>query len=190
MVAAHSISIAALLSATAGVALLRYGWRRPSRWRSLIVTGGWAAAAAAVVMYSAAFGIEVGPAHAALAFSIAGIASVLINIELRTPKRRAERARSIAPADAASSIGRAALRTVTAGVLTTFAAYEIGIAYAACVPARSSNLLVFGAFTVLVVWSALVVWAMSDPRVVRVALVLSLAALLAKALASWPMLCE
>lgn len=178
MTAASVLSIAGLLTAAAGVGVLRYCWRNPARWHAPGLALGWAVLGASIFFLSSAFGAEPGSAFAVTAYSVAGIAAVLLNIEIRTSKRTG-RVRTTAPAESSRNLPRALLRTLTTGILTAVAALWLGITYTACAPLPGPNALVFSSFAVLLVWSGFVVWAMSATKVGPVALILAVCAAIA-----------
>lgn len=178
MTGASVLSIAGLLTAAAGVGVLRFCWRNPARWHAPGLALGWAVLGASVFLLSSAFGAEPGSAFAVTAYSIAGMAAVLLNIEVRTSKRPA-RMRTTAPAESSPNLPRALLRTLTTGILSAVAALWIGITYTACAPLPGPDALVFSSFAVLLLWSSFVVWAMSATKVVPVALILAVGAAIA-----------
>jgi hypothetical protein len=189
MDASDGLAFAAFLAVAIGVAALRLVWRRTGRWHAIAVTGGWAVLGASVLIYSAALGAEVGPAVAATAFCIAGIAAVGSGFERRAAKARAARVPFIDPAETPSNVWQAVLRTVTTGVLSLAAALAIGTAFAACAPAATPNAVVFGVFATLVIWAGLAVWAVTDTHLIRTAAVLTLVGASAYGLALWPGVC-
>jgi hypothetical protein len=189
MDASDGLAFAAFLAVALGVAVLRLVWRRTGRWHAVAVGGGWAVLGASVLIYSAALGAEVGPAVAATAFCIAGIAAVGSGFEIRAAKSRAARVSFIDPAETRSNVWHAILRTVTTGVLSLVAALAIGVAFTACAPETTPNTVVFGVFATLVIWAGLAVWAVTDTHLLRTAAVLVVVAASAYGLALSPGVC-
>lgn len=179
----------AFLTVAAGIAMLRVAWRRTERWHAAAVAGGWVVLGLSVLIYAAASGAEVGPAIAATAFCIAGIAAVGSGFELRAARAKAARAALIDPAETGSTIWQAVLRTVTTGVLSLAAALAIGVALIACAPEATPNAVVFAVFATLVIWAGLAIWAVTDARLLLTAGVLTLVAASAYALALTPGAC-
>lgn len=170
-------------SALLGIGILRYAWRRPARLHALMVSGGWATVIVSMILYARACGAEAGVPFALAAFSLGGIAAVLGNIEIRTPKKREARERSTPPAESHSSALTVVLRTIVVGLLTALAAWGVGLAYARSFTLPGTNVLLFSGFALLVIWSALIVWASSDPRVVRITVILAALTALANGVA-------
>lgn len=182
-----ALSIIAASTALLSIGLLRYIWRRPSRWHAMALIGGWAALVASLLLYAHARGAEVGVPFALAVFSLGGIAAVLCNIEIRSPKKRNARERSTPPADSRSSPLTVALRTATVGVLTALTAWGFGLAYVKSFTSPGTNVLLFTGFAILATWAALIVWASTDPRVVRITAIFAVLAALVGAMAYWPL---
>ena len=117
----------AVSSALLSIGILRYAWRRPVRQHALMVSGGWATAIVSMILYARACGAEVGVPFALAAFNLGGIAAVLGNIEIRTPKKRDARERSTPPAESRSSPLTVVLRTLSVGLLAALAAWGFGL---------------------------------------------------------------
>ena len=183
------LAFAGVVAVAAGIATLRYAWRRQERWHAVAVAGGWAVLAAAVLICEAAYSAEVGPAVAATAFCIAGIVAAGFGLQVRPAKAAGARERFIDPSENPVHLGWAVLRTVTTGVVTLIAALCVGMTFTACVPVAAPNAVVFGVFTALLVWAGLAVWAVTDARVLRTAAILLLVAAAAYGLAVWPGVC-
>jgi hypothetical protein len=189
MSASDGLALAGFLAVAAGIAVLRFAWRRRERWHAAAVAGGWAVLAVAVLLYASSVGAEVGPAVAATAFCISGIAAAALGLQIRAPRTAGPREQFIDPSENPSHIGRDIIRTLTTCVLTLAAALCIGLAFNACAPMATPNAVVFGVFATLVAWSGLAVWAVTDRNVARTAAVLVVIAALAYALATTPGVC-
>lgn len=181
-----ALPIIAASTALLSIGMLRYAWRRPSRWHAPALSGGWAALAFSMALYARVRGAEVGVPFALVVFSLGGIAAVLWNIEIRTPRKRDARERSTPPADSRSSPLTMVLRTLAVGLLTALTALGFGLAYAKSFTSPGTNALLFTGFAVLMIWSALIVWASTDPRVVRITVIFAALAALANVVAYWP----
>lgn len=179
-----ALPVIAASTALLSVGMLRYAWRRPSR-RHAAVLGGWATAAVSLMLYSSARGAEVGVPFAVAVFSLGGIAAVLANIEIRAPKKMRSRERSTPPADSRSSPLSVVLRTLTVGVLTALTVLGFGLACVKSFTLPGTNVLLFTGFAMLAVWAVLIVWASTDPRIVRVTVIFAVLAALANLLAHW-----
>lgn len=180
--------IIAASTALLSVGVLRYAWRKHSRWHAVAFIGGWFIVIVSILLYARARGGEVGVPFAVTVFSLGGIAAVLCNIEIRSPKSRNARERSTQPADSRSSPLTVVLRTVTVGVLTALTALGFGLAYVKSFALPGTNALLFTGFAVLMIWSALIVWASTDPRVVRITVIFALLAVVANVIAFLPLL--
>lgn len=183
------LAIAGFVAVAAGIAVLRYAWRWQDRWHAAAVVGGWAVLGAAVLMHSAAFSAEVGPAIAVTAFCIAGIAAAAFGLEIRAAKTASARERFIDPSENPVHLGRAVLRTLTTGVLSLIAGLCVGMTFTACMPISAPNAVVFGVFATLLVWAGLAVWAVTDARVARTGGILLVVAAVAYGLAVSPGVC-
>jgi len=171
--ASTSLAFAALLAALGGVALLRLSWRWKTRLHGFLVAAGWLTLAASLVLAVTAFGAEVGPPVILTAWSLAGIAAVLGNLERRTARVRAPRSETIDPDDTDSGWLHFAFHLLSACLLTGIAAFLSFVLLAQCLFLPTPNAVLFGVFALLLLWSLFAIWASSDRRVFRTAAMLA-----------------
>lgn len=84
-------TLAGLSAVIAGMASLRLAWRGQSAWRPYLIITGWALLALALFAFSLAIGGETGIPLAIILISLAGLAAVMGNRELRPRKTARER---------------------------------------------------------------------------------------------------
>jgi hypothetical protein len=183
-------TLAATLLLLLGVALLRLSWARRNGTR-IATTAGWLLVVAGIVTYGYAWGGEVGTALALAVFSALAYVVVAAGIELRGDKQRPERGLALEPEDRPTNWGRGIAKSLLAVVLAGIAAVGIGVAFAVAMPMAPTDRIVIGGLLVPMLWGAGMAWTLSDAKLLRAALLLTLvsacaygAAFLPKVLAS------
>ena len=185
-------STLAIGSAALGVGLLRASWSRRGGGRPWLTTAGWLAFfGGAVAWHGAGLGWDeaialamLGPcliAYGVLA-RLAGWSTASASVtrapepaELHAP----EKTRSSAAAKSAppASLARGAARALLAGPLALVAALGLTALIALRTPWLEADRLVTAGFLLPIAWAAGAIWATMDGKLVRVAVALSLTAI-------------
>tara|TARA_B100000678_G_scaffold272644_1_gene262260 strand:- start:14995 stop:15543 length:549 start_codon:yes stop_codon:yes gene_type:complete len=160
-------TLAGLSAVIAGMASLRLAWRGQSAWRPYLIITGWALLALALFAFSLAIGGETGIPLAIILISLAGLAAVMGNRELRPRKTAREREGVIDPSDRASRWWRGALRVILAGPLSGAAAILVGVALAKQLPFQDVDAVALGGLTVPLLWAGGMAWTLSDDKILR-----------------------
>jgi hypothetical protein len=175
---------AALVLLPVGIVLVRLAWRqRSGRWR---MPAGWLLIAAGLAAWIKTLGAELGTAYWLLAFSAVAFAVIAANLELRSAPARAGREVALEPEERPTNWRRAIAKSFLAFVLAGVAAIGIGVAFAVSMPLATTDRIVIGGLMVPVLWGAGMAWTLSDAKVLRATLLLTLISALAYGIAFLP----
>lgn len=159
-----------------GVTGLYCSWRRfalSGRW---VVAASWLLIAASLWAWSVAAGAEFGISFGLLALSLFGGLLVLVNFEVRE-RKQARPTPTQAVAVDPRSWGRHLLLFVVSIPLAGVAAIFCTVLLCSLLPWATADEAVLAVFLVPVVWGLAAYWACADPRPLRPAAALLLAAL-------------
>ena len=161
-----------LVGAVGAAGLLRRSWGDRSVSRPWWILAGWAVVAVLVVFGGLTLGSGRGPFIAFTVVSVAALAVVAANIQLREAKVRGDKSLAPEPSDRASKAWRGWLRGLLAGPLGMIAAMGVAIAFAAFCPGAAQTRLVIGGLMVPVLWGGAMAWTLADDRILRATAVL------------------
>lgn len=178
-------AIGALLLLSA-LLLLRMSWARRNRDWHIATIAGWLLAAAGIASYASVWGGEVGTALALALFSALAYVVVAAGLELREEKQRPDRDMSLEPEDRATNWLRAIARSLLAFVLAGVASVGVGVAFAVAMPIAPTDRIVIGGILVPMLWGAGMAWTLSDAKLRRASLLLSLVSAAAYGVAFLP----
>jgi hypothetical protein len=180
----HGATLAATLLLLAGIAVLRLAWLR-ARAR-LLVLAGWVLVGAALAGYGHAGGAETGTALGLLAFSGVAYLIVASGVEMRVARVRPGREVALEPEERPTNWSRGAAKSFLAVVLAGVAAVGIGVAFAVAMPLAPTERIVIGGLMVPILWGGGMAWTLSDAKLVRATLLLTLVSAAAYAIAFLP----
>jgi len=161
-----------LAGATGAAWLLRRSWGDRSVSRPWWIAAGWAAIAVLIVVGGLTLGSGRGPFIAFTIVSVAAVAVVAANIQMREGKVRSDKSLAPEPSDRVSKAWRGWLRGLLAGPLGMIAAMGVAIAFAAFCPGAAQTRLVIGGLMVPVLWGGAMAWTLADDRILRATAVL------------------
>lgn len=170
----------------ASVVFLRLSWSRRNGSSRMAAGAGWMLAAAGLAVYASVWDGEAGMALALAMFSVLAYIVVATGIELRDKKHRPERELALEPEDRLSNWPRAIAESLLAVVLAGIAAVGIGVAFAVAMPLAPTDRIVVGGILVPVLWGAGMAWTLSDAKLLRATLLLSLVSAFAYGVAFLP----
>tara|TARA_Y100001933_G_scaffold221828_1_gene231955 strand:+ start:4861 stop:5403 length:543 start_codon:yes stop_codon:yes gene_type:complete len=165
---------AAVLAATAGVALLHGAWRRrlPRAW--LPVPAGWTLLGASAWFWVAGAGAEFGVTLALLATSLVAWLFVWQDRQRRERRGRQDTAPKVADG---RSLAEHALLFVLVVPLAAVASALVSTALSLALPVSEVNAMVIVLAVMPVLWGAAAWWSVADPRPLRPAAALTIGAL-------------
>jgi hypothetical protein len=171
-----------------GIFVLRVHWLRRRAWGRAGVLCGWLLIAAALTVFGYAWGGELGTAYGLLAFSAVAYVLVAIGVELREAKQRSQRDVALEPEERPTNWPRGIAKSFLAIVLAGIAAIGIGVAFAVAMPLDVKDRIVVGGLLVPVLWGAGMAWTLSDAKVLRATVLLTVISVVAYANAFLPKL--
>jgi hypothetical protein len=179
-------AIAGACAALSGAWGLRNAWAQPGRTRVLWTLTGWALFAASLALWRLS-----GWGEAAIAFWLTGgmvlaYALVVASLSMRARKKNGTQAASLDPARRPTRPWRAALRFLTAGLVSGVAALLACAAYVVLVPGVLIDRVAAAAFLLPLLWGAAMAWTLSDSKLVRPAVGLAVVVLFCAGLAFLP----
>jgi F0F1-type ATP synthase membrane subunit c/vacuolar-type H+-ATPase subunit K len=164
---------ALLLAGAVGAAwLLRRSWGDRTVSRPWWIAAGWAIVAVLVVVASLTLGSGRGPFIAFTVVSVASLAVVAANVQLREARVRGDKSLAPEPSDRVSKAWRGWLRGLLAGPLGMIAAMGVAICFSAFCPGAAQTRLVIGGLMVPVLWGAAMAWTLADDKILRATAVL------------------
>jgi hypothetical protein len=158
--------------AVGGAWLLRRAWSDRTVSRPWWLVAGWGAVVVLVVIAGLTLGSGRGPFIAFTIVSVAALAVVATNVQLREAKVRNDRSLAPEPSDRISKAWRGWLRVLLAGPLGMIAAMGVAIAFVAFCPGAAQTRLAIGGLTVPVLWGGAMAWTLADDKIVRATAVL------------------
>ncbi len=165
--------MALIFAGSVGAAwLLRRAWSDRTVLRPWWLAAGWGAVAVLVVLAGLTLGSGRGPFIAFTMVSVAALAVVATNLQLREAKVRSDRSLAPEPSDRISKAWRGWLRALLAGPLGMIAAMGVAIAFVAFCPGAAQTRLAIGGLTVPVLWGGAMAWTLADDKIVRATAVL------------------
>ena len=180
----HIGTFAATALLLGGIGLLRLVWARGG---TLFATlAGWLLIAAGLTGYGYVWGGEAGTAYGLLALSAAAYLIVIAGVEMRVARVRPGREVALEPEDRPTNWGRAIAKSFLAVVLAGVAAVGIGVAFAVAMPLAPTDRIVVGGLLVPILWGAGMAWTLSDARLLRATLLLTVISAVSYAIAFLP----
>lgn len=176
--------LASTLSVAAGLVALRASWLK-GKWR-LATFGGWLLIGAGLYGFIHIFGAELGMSYGLLALPVLAFAVVWYGLERRAARGRPGRDVALEPEDRPTNWGRAIAKSFLAVVLAGVAAIGIGVAFAIHMPMIPADRIVIGGILVPILWGGGMAWTLSDAKLVRATLLLTLISAAAYAAAFLP----
>ncbi len=183
-----SVELAGRVTSTlvlvAGVVLLRLAWLRGKA--RLATLGGCLFVGAAFYGFIYIWGGEMGSAYALLALSAAAFLVIWYGLERRVARVRPGRDVALEPEDRPTNWRRATAKSFLAIVLAGVAAIGIGVAFAVNMPLVPTDRIVIGGILVPILWGGGMAWTLSDAKLVRATLLLTVISAAAYAAAFLP----
>ena len=176
-------TIAGIGATLAGIGSLRLAWGRAGPARPWLIAGGWALLSVAILAFALAIGGETGVPLGVVVISVAGLAAVLANREVRPRKEIRQRDEVIDPSDRQSRWWRGALRVLLAGPLSGAASILVGVALAKQLPLADVDAIAVGGLAVPLLWAGGMAWTLSDDRILRALAVIAIVSAVSFALA-------
>ena len=179
-------ALASIALILAGLVVLRLRWLR---WRNvgrIATLAGWLLITAGFTVFGLIWGAEVGIFFGLLGLSAAAYFVIALGVELRKPKARAARSLAEEPEERPTNWTRAIAKSFLAVVLAGVAAIGIGVAFAVAMPIGVQDRIMIGGILVPVLWGAGMAWTLSDAKVLRATLLLSLISVVAYSIAFLP----
>lgn len=173
-----------------GIFVLRHHWLRRRAWGRIGVFCGWLLIAAALVVFGFAWGGELGTVYGLLAFSAVAYVLIALGVELREAKQRGQRDIALEPEERPTNWTRRIAKSFLAIVLAGIAAIGIGVAFAVAMPLDAKDRILIGGLLVPVLWGAGMAWTLSDAKLVRATLMLTVISIVAYAIAFLPKMME
>ena len=165
-------SVLLLAGAAGSVWLLRRSWGDRTVSRPWWIAAGWAAIALVIVIAGLVLGAGRGPFIGFTVVSVAALALVVANVQLREARVRGDKSLAPEPSDRVSKAWRGWLRGLLAGPLGMIAAMGVAICFAAFCPGAAQTRLVIGGLLVPVLWGGAMAWTLSDDKILRATAVL------------------
>lgn len=179
----HVLGFAAVF---VGIVLLRQAWLRRGRARMLAL-GGWFAVGGGFYALMYAEGAEIGVTYGLLALSIGAYGTILANIQLSDRAAQVDKGdRALEPEQRRTNIPRAIAKSLLAIVLAGVAAIGIGVAFAVSMPLEPQDRIMIGGLLVPVLWGGGMAWTLSDAKLARAAILLTLVSIVSYAIAFLP----
>lgn len=165
------IAAGGLLSA-AGVVMLRKRWLARGTDARAFLLVGWIAILLAFVLFSYAWGAELGTTYAFGALSLIAYALIIATLERRNSKHREPREPSVDPEERSTNWRRGIAKSLLAIVLAGIASIGVGVALAIYLPIPPGDRAVIGGLLVPILWGGGMAWTLCDPRLVRATIIL------------------
>ena len=157
----------------AGIISLRVVWQRRGRHSSLALAG-WLLIVGGFVAASIDSGAEVGIAYASVAISICAYLVIAATHERRAPRKLPASDRALEPEQRRVDVGRAVAKSLLAIGLSGLTAIGIGVAFAVAMPMQPQDRIIVGGLLVPLLWGGGMAWTLSDPKLLRAAVLLTL----------------
>lgn len=161
-----------VIGGVAAALVLKRAWATPSARRPWLILIGWVLVALVLLVPSLTLGGAQGPFIASTLVSVAALAVVGRNIQIRQARTRGSRSLAPEPSDRPSRAWRGWLRAALAGPLGMVAAMGVAIAYVTLVPGLPQDRIVIGGLMIPVLWGAAMAWTLADDRILRATAVL------------------
>ena len=179
-------TLAGIVSLALGVLLLSLSWRRRRGFKAHLLLGGWLLVIVGFIMFSRAWGAEVGISYAALALSCLAYVAIAAGVELRSSRARAPREAALEPEERPTNWRRGIAKSLLAIVLAGIASIGVGVAIAVSMPMAVYDRIMLGGILVPVLWGGGMAWTLSDARLLRATIFLVAVSAVSYAIAFLP----